>query len=68
MKKVEGYPDLRKNGAAVVNVNHSEYQKALKRKMSAGKVETLEREVKSLHDKLDLLMEKLNGLQYERTQ
>lgn len=60
MIKVKEYPDLRKSGAAVVNVNSSEYRRALKRRENEKKIEELDKEVRSLSSKLDLILEKLN--------
>lgn len=60
MIKIKEYPDFRKSGAAVINVNSSEYRRALKRKENEKKIEELDKEVRSLNMKLDMILEKLN--------
>ena len=54
--KVRDYPDLIKRGAGVVNTNKDDYLRAKSRNKQAKRLDILEDEVKSVHNKLDVLI------------
>lgn len=57
--KIHDYPDLRKRGAGVVNVNDREYRLALARKTGAEENKKLKSRVENLERQLAAILEKL---------
>lgn len=59
--KVRDYPDLVRRGAAIINTNRDEYLKAQIRAQKIKRDKELESRVDSLENKLDLILNLLQG-------
>lgn len=59
VSKVEGYPDLQRSGAGVINIDKAAYASALLRRQSNLRLDRVEEQVKEINEKLDLLIKVL---------
>lgn len=59
--RVKGFPELRRNGAAVINVDNEAYKRALKRRAAAGRIDRLESDVAEMKADLKQILEALRG-------
>lgn len=60
--KIEGYPDLKKNGAAVLNINRSAHEAALRRIQAAKKAAGMEDTINVLRGQVSSLESKLESI------
>lgn len=59
--KIEGYPELRRRGAGVVNTDREEYLRALNRNKQGKRIDDLEDKIEDLSGKVDKLLQILTG-------
>lgn len=59
--KIEGYPELRRRGAGVINTDRDEYLRALNRNKQGKRIDDLEEKIEDLSGKVDKLLQILTG-------